>query len=102
MAATAVKRDVALQEDGNLVLYTKDSKVAWASNTDIKSSDAYTFEVNMLDLSCTHPCRSAFTENSASAATASAQPAHTITSPVRLFGPLHWLRKGRHPFTDTY
>jgi len=53
MAATAVKRDVALQEDGNLVLYTKDSMVAWASNTDAKSSDAYTFEVNILDL-CMH------------------------------------------------
>lgn len=53
MAATAVKGHVALQEDGNLVLYTKDGKVAWASNTDTKSSDAYTFEVTMLDL-CMH------------------------------------------------
>ena len=36
------------QEDGNLVLYTVDRKVAWASNTDNRNSDAYTLEVRPL------------------------------------------------------
>ena len=39
-------RMVLLQEDGNLVLYTVDRRVAWASNTDTRSSDAYTLEVS--------------------------------------------------------
>ena len=37
-----------VQEDGNLVLYTVDRKVAWASNTDNRNSDAYTLEVRSL------------------------------------------------------
>lgn len=39
---------LSMQEDGNLVLYTVDRRVAWASNTDTKSSDAYTLEVRSL------------------------------------------------------
>ena len=37
-----------MQEDGNLVLYTSDRRVAWASNTDSGSTDAYTLEVKSL------------------------------------------------------
>ncbi|CAL5220205.1 g2179 [Coccomyxa viridis] len=37
--------ELCAQEDGNLVLYTVDRKVAWASNTDNRNSDAYTLEV---------------------------------------------------------
>ncbi len=37
-----------VQEDGNLVLYTVDRRVAWASNTDNRISDAYTLEVRSL------------------------------------------------------
>lgn len=39
---------LCLQEDGNLVVYTRDGKVAWASNTDNKSTDAYTLEVSRI------------------------------------------------------
>ena len=41
---------VALQDDGNLVLYTRDGRVAWASNTDSPTRDAYTLEVRIQDL----------------------------------------------------
>ena len=34
------------QDDGNLVLYTSNRGVAWASNTDTKGTDAYTLEVS--------------------------------------------------------
>ncbi len=42
--------ELALQDDGNLVLYTRDCRVAWASNTDSPSKDAYTLEVRKQDL----------------------------------------------------
>ena len=42
--------EIALQDDGNLVLYTRDGQVAWASNTDSPSKDAYTLEVSKQDL----------------------------------------------------
>ena len=42
--------EVALQDNGNLVLYTRDGRVAWASNTDSPSKDAYTLEVRNRDL----------------------------------------------------
>ena len=42
--------EVSLQDDGNLVLYTRDGRVAWASNTDSPTRDAYTLEVSLKTL----------------------------------------------------